>query len=194
MQNDANDRRWMSENVRYCLWKDPAIGPDQRRDWVRILAARSGLAESRVEALFDAEPVDDRELAAVARGLGRDEQDLRYDDLPAAEDMLAENLTYVLGTVEHGGQRRLAAEVGVTETTVFRWKQGTRPRPRQLRALLGALGLPGRTDLSQDRVFLAFRPVTLRQRHARLKELIDRLSPDELAVLMPALERLLERR
>ncbi|MBN2196875.1 MAG: helix-turn-helix domain-containing protein [Polyangiaceae bacterium] len=193
MQSEPG-RLLLSENVRYCLWKDPQIGPDQRKDWARRLAERAGTREERVLGLFDGDDPADEEIRSLADALGRSEEELRYTDLAAEEETLTENLRYLLGTVEHGGQRRLAEEIGVKDTTVFRWKQGTRPRERQLRALIRALGLPPHTDLERDRIYLSFRPVTLRERHAYIHELIDQLSPDELTELMPALERMLKRR
>jgi transcriptional regulator with XRE-family HTH domain len=195
MQSEPAGHLLLSENVRYCLWKDPQFGPDARGDWARRLAERSGVREERVLSLFDGGGLEDEEIRSLAGALGRAEEELRYSELAAAEETLTENLRYLLGTVEHGGQRRLAEELGVQDTTIFRWKKGdTRPRPKQLQALIRALGLPPQADLERERLFLTFRPVTLRERRAYVQQLIDQLDLDELAVLIPALERMFRRR
>ncbi len=194
MQSETVTRRLLSENVRFCLWKDSVLGLEERLHWAARLGERTGLREDRVLALFDCEEVTDEEIRLVADALGRSEEEIRYSDLAEGEDTLTENLRYLLGTVEHGGQRRLAEEIGVKDTTVFRWKQGTRPRQKQLQALIRALGLPPHIDLDQERVYLSFRPVTLRERHAYIHQLIDQLDHDELAMLIPALERMLKAR
>lgn len=194
MQSNSDDHLTLSENVRYCLWKDPQLGPDARGDWARRLTERSGLREERVLLLFDGGALEDDEIRSLASALGRTEEELRYSELAAVEDTLTENLRHLLGTVEHGGQRRLAEQLQVKDTTIFRWKKGdTRPHQKQLHALGRALGLPPQVDLERERIYLAFRPVTLRERRAYVQELIDQLGLDELALLIPALERMFRR-
>lgn len=190
MQNEANTPGLVSENVRYLLWKDPTIGADNRERWAEILAGRTGISVPDVETILDGTRTPtDEEIVRLGEALvlgGRDEG-LRYA-LPIPEHTLVENVSYLLDTLEAGDKTRLAASLGIAKTTISRWGKGSKPRRGALQQLLQEFGLARDVDLTTDRIYLTFRPVTIQKRRERLKQLIDRVAGEKLEKVIAAVE------
>ncbi len=187
----AMDR--LSSNLRYILWKQ---GLD-RKEWPEKLAGWLGCDLRRAEDLLEGEadglrPEEKKGLAHVA---GVESEDLQSADLIARDhvDALVANIGYLVGSLPHGGQRKLADELRVDVTTVSRWRTGDqRPARTKLKGICRHFGLPPGTDLESEPVFLSLYPVGNAEMKKWLHERIDHLGPDALRHLFHALRRLLK--
>jgi hypothetical protein len=137
------------------------------------------------------------QLAELSRALetGDDISDIRYSDLLAdsGREVLAENLRFLFGSLEHGGKKSLAKSFEIDPTTISRWLAGTsEPQGPALRQIGAYFGLPMDADLRHDPVFLSMEPVSVVAKRKWLRERVNSLSNEELNELYPALRRLLE--
>lgn len=188
----------ISTNVRYLLWRR---GVD-RSEWANELAEKTGIPKDRIRSFLVGD-IDDAalgadELAMIAEvvGLGDEPDNLRHAGYAFADaDILTENLKYLLNSLEHGKKKDLARAIGVDPTTLSRWLNGSVvPQRSNLRQLVFHFGLHHDTNLVEDPIFLSVEPVSATERRKWLHERIDKLRPDELSELYPALRRLLEER
>jgi transcriptional regulator with XRE-family HTH domain len=190
MQSEVNTPSLVSENVRYLLWKDSRSGEENRERWAVILAARTGISLPDVETILDGTRTPtDQEIVQLgdALGVGGRDEGLRYP-LPIPEHTLVENVNYLLDTLEPGDKTRLANSLGIAKTTISRWAKGSKPRQGTLQKLAQEFGLARDVDLTTDRIYLTFRPVTIQKRRERLKQLIDRVDGAKLEKVIAAVE------
>ena len=190
MRNEVNTPGLVSENVRYLLWKDSRSGAENRERWAEILAARTGISLPDVESILDGTRTPtDQEIVRLgdALGVGGRDEGLRYA-LPIPEHTLVENVNYLLDTLEPGDKTRLADSLGIAKTTISRWAKGSKPRQGTLQKLAQEFGLARDVDLTTDRIYLTFRPVTIQKRRERLKQLIDRVDGAKLEKVIAAVE------
>ncbi len=188
----------ISANVRYVLW----LKRVPRAQWVAWLSIRTSLAQTKIRALIRSEisdaQVSPEDLSELGRALETEGEgeNLRFADLARdGSDVLHENLRFLFGSLGHGGKKSLASELGVDQTTVSRWLNGSyEPQTSSLRQISSYFGLPVGTDLREDLIFLSADPVALTERRNWLRARIDDLSTDELRELYPALRRMLEER
>ncbi len=139
------------------------------------------------------------ETNRVARENELVSDDLFFEDLLEDVDVLAANLAYLLDSLPHGGQRRLAEQLGVDETTVSRWKSDKAPHGRRvdkrvkdrLDRLRDYFGLSRSIDLASEPVFLSMDPVGTSQKVEWIKERVEAMESTELDELFPALKKLL---
>ncbi len=192
----------ISKNVRFLLWKDGAT-PDQ---WPKHLRARlvrslgsyywSGPSgDIALRRLLAGAQLDDQEIEDVARSFEISEEELRSADFlqDAGTDVLHENLRQLVGSLEHGGKKRLALELGLDPTTISRWLAAkNRPPSPTLRHLVHYFGLPTGTDLTTEPIFLSPDPLSIVERKEWLRDRIDAMDADDLREIYPALQRLLD--
>jgi transcriptional regulator with XRE-family HTH domain len=121
-------------------------------------------------------------------------KNLRFGDLVSDGcNVLVENLKFLFNTLGRGGKKSLAHELGVAQTTVSRWLNGSNePKAYNLRQMIIYFGLKPETDLRETPVFLSVEPVALTDRRNWLHGRLNALSSYDLRELYPALRRLLE--
>jgi transcriptional regulator with XRE-family HTH domain len=188
----ADDTELISQNARLLLWQRQV----PRSDWVRHLANKlppiwGGQNVSRVLNGYE---VGNLNFCDIAIALEIEEEQLRWEDLltTSAIDVMKENLSYLLGSLEHGGKKKVAADLGIDPTTVSRWLSGAiTPQSGTLKRISNYFGLTAETDLSSSAVFLSLEPVSLPERRQWLNQRIEALSANELRELYPALQRML---
>jgi len=186
---DANSRA--AENLRYLLW---TRGED-RALWVERVAEWTGCDRRRAIRLLRSGRFTSGEQERIARVCDVSIEELRFGRLvPDRPDLiLHENLRYLLKTLEHGEQKRLAGLLDMETGTVSRWRGGKQlPEGKTQAALSRYFGLPTGTDLQTDPIFLSYPPADDRQRRQWLRDRIENLNPELLSDLFPALERLFE--
>lgn len=188
----------VSLNVRYLLWKKK-VSPEHWQSW---LAGHTSLDQITVRGLTDGSLSDDRVTSVQLRELARafeleeEGETLRFSDLVRdGTKILMENLRFLIGNLGHGEKKVLAKELEIDPTTVSRWLNGTyEPQSPTLQQLMTHFGLPSKTDLRHDPIFLSAEPVSDAERRHWLFRRIDELSSSEIRELYPALRRMLEDR
>jgi transcriptional regulator with XRE-family HTH domain len=182
----------LSLNVRLLLWQRQI----SRSDWVHHLANKlpPHWGARNVACLLNSRELGNLDIRDVAIALEVEEEQIRWEDLLSSSsiDVLKENLSYLLDSLEHGGKKKVAADLGIDPTTISRWLSGAiTPQSSTLKRLSNYFGLPAETDLSKAAVFLSVEPVSLPERRRWLNQQIEALSANELRELYPALQRIL---
>ena len=87
----------------------------------------------------------------------------------------------------------MAESLGVDQTTISRWRNGTQcPARKKIQAILDYFNLPGTIDLKNDFLFLSTVPIGEAEVKAWLKNKIEVLDSERLRELTPALLVLLK--
>ena len=186
------DGELISKNVRLLLWQQQV----PRSDWVRHLASKLPpiWGAQNVDRLLGGRELGNLEISDIAIALEIVEEQLRWEDIlsTSSVDVLKENLSYLLGSLEHGGKKKIAADLSIDPTTISRWLSGViTPQGSTLKRLSNYFGLAAETDLRKSAVFLSVEPVSLPERRRWLNQQIEALSGNELRELYPALQRIL---
>ena len=191
-------QRQVSKNTRFLMWRRGV----PREEWATWLERRVGWRPSLIVRLVHDDVEDSRlgeaEVAELSTlfGMNGEEQEIRYRDLATEHgEVLHENLTYLINSLERGGKKSLAEAVGIDPTTISRWLNGSfAPHKTTLQALSSYFGLPPGTDLEADPMFLSAEPMAQSEQRRWLKERMDQLSTEEFRQLYPALRRMLGER
>jgi DNA-binding transcriptional regulator YiaG len=131
------------------------------------------------------------ELKSIAVANHLDGAESLLGDMLESIDIFQENIKFLLNSLEHGGQKRLAELLGVNQFTVSKWKNGQRPTESHVVALMHYVGLPRTADLNADCWFLSRDPVGAQAMRDWLIEQASIISNDQMALYFPALKRLL---
>jgi len=183
----------VSTNIRYLLW----AGKLPRAKWAEHLATWAKCDLRRAEQLLRNGDLRQNEQRSIIEAIGILEEDLLLTSLLEIRgvDILRENMEYLISTLNHGEQKKLAEYVGVDPSTISRWYGGRlRPTKKHLEWLGLYFGLPLHTNLETEPIFLSLLPITVDKRKQWLIEHIQALDASTLHALFPALERLLEGR
>ena len=189
MTDDRMSISQPAENLRYLLWK---AGVD-RSEWVVHLRGWVRCDIRRAEELLRGAKLRTEEQERIAQTTDVRDEDLQYTRLVATEDILLENLRYLLDSLGHGKKALLAKTVGVHYTTISRWNRGDqRPTKAHLEGISCFFGLASRTDLGSDCLFLSLSPVSDLERREWLHRRIKEADPETLKKYFPTFRRLLE--
>jgi transcriptional regulator with XRE-family HTH domain len=187
----------ISSNIRFALWRKSV----PRGEWVKWLTQRTGLYADRIRSVLK-EQVSDDEIGAdewtrlaTAIDMADESELLRFSNLAGDGcNVLRENLSYLLDTLEYGGKKLLAESIHVDPTTVSRWLKGTsQPTEATLRQISTHFGLPSKTDLRIYPVFLSFEPIAVTERKDWVNSQVTALTAEDFQALYPALRRMLDR-
>jgi len=178
---------FFAENLLFLVWQSGV----SREAWITRVAQYTGTSAQRVAGLLVGDKPTAKEIARASRATDMPDTDLLYDRLASRADIIGENMNCLLNTLDHGGQKRLAASVGVKAMAVTTWRKGTTPRARTLEQVKEFFGLPRAIDLHNDCLFLSLEPIGVFQKRAWVKEQISVMNEHELNDLFPALKRLL---
>ena len=187
--------KYLSQNLKYLLLKKGI----ERDEWIRTLASSLGCDERRAQGILEGQAgtLSQGEMEALAHFAEIDFEKLASEDLMEAKkvDVFALNLSFLLERLPHGKKKHLAENLGVDQTTISRWGNGTqRPTKKKIRALADYFNLPKTIDLEKDPIFLSTMPIGEAETKKWLKEKIDELDRDTLRELAPALIMLLKRK
>lgn len=178
------------ENLRLLLWRECKTLP--RSHWAEQLAHWASCPLERAKDLLTRGRLSQAEQERIAEILHISEEDLVSARLIEQEDVLRENMRYLISGLDYGGPRRLAEAVGVSPATVSQWGTGAhKPTSKWFGPICDFFGIARTTDLEAKAFFLSLEPITGQARKAWLKERIDQLPPEVLQELFPALRRLL---
>ena len=195
------DEDWFCLNLAVACWRknpDPEQWPGFVASWtgekpkeasVSVYPTAEGLLLGELKPTADL-------LDRIAECIGCSADDLLYADASQAYVSSARihNIRRLIGGW-HGTQKELARALGVSQTTVTRWKLGQQePDSAALRSISQLFQLGGVSELDSPRQFLSFRPVTHAERLSWLRRRIESLGAEESRELFPAFERLLRGR
>lgn len=183
----------LSQNLKYLLWKNGV----NRKEWVQTLADSLRCGQAKAQAILDGDQTDleSDELILLARFSGMDGDQVMIDDLLGSDgvDIFIRNLSFLLDRLPHGKKKHLADCLGVDQTTISRWGNGTqRPTKGKITAILNYFNLPLTTDLDRKPLFLSTMPIGEAETKKWLKGKIDDLDRESLRELAPALIMLLK--
>lgn len=183
----------LSQNLRYLLRKNEV----SRSEWVQTLADMLRCGKERAQALLDGDQTDleQDELKALARFSGMDREKVMAEDLMQVEkvNIFTRNLSFLLDRLPHGKKKHLAESLGVDQTTISRWGNGTqRPTKKKITDILDYFNLPRMTDLETEPLFLSTMPIGEAETKKWLKGKIEDLDRESLRELAPALIMLLK--
>jgi len=187
---------YFNENIRYLLCKKDedrsrAVDPATRlASWSKRLETWIGDA-GRSRILLFGGPPSDREIARLTEISGRDVETLRNGRLADECSILTENISFLFATVEHGQMSAVAERLGVNQSTIQRWRSGSKPAANKQSKIAEEFGLPPSIDLNDNTLFLSLDPISLRQKREWLKARVEELDQHELTELFPALRRIL---
>src|SRR5262245_10748638 len=99
----------IAENVCFLLWRERV----ERSRWPAQLAAWAGCDERRAGQILRGAISSTAEAEAIARGVNVADEELRYARLleDGRTKILVENLRYLVGSLEHGQKKLLAADL-----------------------------------------------------------------------------------
>lgn len=175
-------------NLRYQLWKHHV----PKQDWSKKLVQILGIEIARAELLLESDSPSKSELEVLARAWDIEIDALAFTPFDP-DEVLNENLRYLINDLKHGGKAKLADTIGVSRITVSRWlNQKGKPNRSNLEQIAKYFDL----DIVQiqEPLFLSLDPIGARAQKEWLNEQIDRLSIKTLNELFPALKRLLTKR
>lgn len=187
--------KYLSQNLKYLLLEKGI----KRSDWIEKLAISLQCDQGKAQAILEGQTdsLNQDETEALVRFGGMDFEKLASENLLEASkvDIFALNLSFLLERLPHGKKKHLAESLGVDQTTISRWGNGTqRPTKKKIRALADYFNLPKTIDLEKEPIFLSTMPVGEAETKQWLKERIDALDRETLRELVPALIMLLKRR
>lgn len=187
--------KYLSQNLKYLLLEKGV----KRSDWIETLATYLQCDQNKAQAILEGQTdnVNQDEMEALVQFSGIDSQKLTSENLIESEkdDVFLLNISFLLEKLPHGKKKHLAENLGVDQTTISRWGNGTqRPTKRKIKAILNYFNLPKTIDLENEPVFLSTMPIGEAETKEWLKERIDALDRETLRELAPALIMLLKRR
>jgi len=178
-----------AENLRYLLWK----ADFDRAAWARELGSWARCDRQSAEGLLEGAVLGDEVQERVSRQTGVPVEDLQFARLVDAEDVLLENLRYLLGSLEHGQKAYFATAVGIHYTTVSKWYRGIhRPTGYHMERICAFFGLAPSTNLRTDPLFLSLTPVSDLERRAWLIDRINNASAETIEKYFATFQRLLQ--
>ena len=179
-----------AQNLSFLLWQQEL----PRQDWVAKVAELGKCSEARAERLLANGKPNLDELRLLAEGFGRTEEELQFSNLLAESNVniWQENVLYLLSTLKHGTNGRLAEALGVSAGTVSKWKKREHLPEKIHQQKLREIFELHATDLQEEPLFLSPTPVDTFGRRMWLCERIKEMDGKTLQSLFPALERLLK--
>lgn len=185
----------LSHNLKYIL-SEKGIS---RGDWTKALSSMLRCGQDRAQALLNGDTTDlkNDELKILTKFSGVDSARLLSENLIDNDkvDVFARNISFLIDRLPHGKKKHLAESLGVDQTTISRWGNGTqRPTKKKITAILDYFNLPRTTDLRNDPLFLSTMPIGEDETKKWLKNKIDKLDGEKLKELAPALFMLLKGR
>ena len=177
-------------NLSFLLWSQKV----NRNEWVDEVSRWCQCELLRARRLLSGsiKPTND-EILSIAQAVGVEPEQFVYENLLDGVSILKENINFLLGTLEHGEQSRLAETLKVSVGTVRKWKGGAQPPNKENQVgMLKYFHLPSQTDLSCIPLFLSLDPIGVHAKKAWLLDRLNHIDDDLLDQYFPALKKILE--
>jgi hypothetical protein len=180
-------------NVRYL-----ASRVDQHSEtWATTIQTRTGIRLDRANQILRGAPIRRDELNVIATAFDADFKELQSNPLYGHGDqsVLRLNLLYLIDSLPHGDKKKLAKSISVAEETISKWtsRGGRGLHPKNRSRLLKYFGLDPELDLTREPLFLSMVPVGAHLQKAWLLERVKEMSPEEIAKVFPAVQRIFRR-
>lgn len=176
-------------NLLYLLWTEQ----NDPEKWPGLLAEWGDVSQREAARIIDEQDVDAQLLETVAGQVPFTVEDLRYTTLPSKEEVLHENIRYLLSKLEHGGAKELASAIGVAQETVSNWKKGKQlPTQKHRDAIGDYFGVAESLDLESDPLFLQQEALTDQMRRNELRQMIESAEKDTVEKHYESVKKLLE--
>jgi transcriptional regulator with XRE-family HTH domain len=183
-----NQEEVQARNLRYLLWKRGL----KQENWIQELADCLSCDHHKARSLLIRGNLNPSQIRTLSDRLDVSEEELVFSDLVQSEEILRENLRFLIGGIGHGGKKKLAETIGVDAGTISRWYTGKRPPDSgNLNRLITIFKIPSTIDLTKDTLFLELDPVVEHDKRLWLLEAVKRLDSNSLNELFPALRKLL---
>jgi DNA-binding XRE family transcriptional regulator len=177
-------------NVRLLLWQKCR----DSSSWASLLLKFASIDFERAEAVLHGTPIGQEERASIIEGFGVDPEPFvssRLLGMSEAEILLA-NIQALMQALPSKGKKMMAATIGVAPETISHWSNGSKqPATKNQEKILEYFLLPKSVDLQKTPLFLSITPFGRFSQKERLTQMLEKLSPEELNNLFPALEKLL---
>jgi transcriptional regulator with XRE-family HTH domain len=175
-------------NVLWLLWRE-GVEPER---WGEELAKRTSFNPQETARMIEEEELADEVLQKIATQQQISEEEIRYGSLLSREDMLRENMKYLLLSLEHGEAKKLARKIGVAAETVSNWKKGRQlPSSRNRQLIKDYFGVPDSVDLEGEPLFLKQGGFSDEMRRKELKGLIETAGEETVLRYYEAIKKLL---
>jgi transcriptional regulator with XRE-family HTH domain len=187
---DLRDLHTQNLNIRCLVWSK---APEPGR-WAGVLRRKAGIPEKRAREILNGAEPSAEERAAIVEGFEVEEDTLGSARLlgMSEEEVLAENVKYLIRSLPKGEQRKMAAALGTAQESVSRWKKGGKPpKQKNVEQISRYLRLSLDLDLRVTPLFLSLQPVGHFAQRAWLQKKLEELPAEDLSKLFPALEKLL---
>jgi transcriptional regulator with XRE-family HTH domain len=172
-------------------WKEES-NPDR---WVNLLRKKAGLTEKAAKATLDGAQLTGKDRAAIIEGFGIDGDELGTARLfgLSSEEILIENIRYLINSLPKGEKQTMAGAVQVAKESVSRWATGKNPpSPQNIQQILQYLKLDPGVNLYEVPLFLSLRPIGHFAQREWLQKQVASLPSEELSKLFPALEKMFD--
>lgn len=177
-------------NIRLLLWRKHP----KPETWADALHSKTNIDKNlAVEILRGLRRPSAEEASLISAAFLRTEEDLRNAPLlgMSQEDVLQENIKFLLAHLPRGEKKAIAEKLSVVPETISRWTSRKSPPTKANRtALMRYMGLD--PSLIEQPIFLSMEPISDLGKKKWLSERVERISPDELSSLFPALRKLLD--
>ena len=175
------------ENILFLLWQSGS----SRDTWVNRVSQHLDTSTERIRELRTGAAPKPTEISKASDAFETPEEDLLYNRLAGRQNLFQQNMIYLLDSLGHGGQKRIAEVVGVQAVTVTTWRKGRIPSTSTQEKIKEFFGLPYSLELEKDCLFLSLEPVGIFQKRAWIRDRISTMNDEELNDFFPALKRLL---
>lgn len=178
-----------SSNLRYILWWQ---GTPQE-SWGAEVSAWVSCDEDRAWQLLKSEQPTQAELEAISQATGYGQDELVFSDLLQESDLdiWQENVVYLVNSLGHGENGKLAQALDIQGSTISKWKRrGPIPEKTHKPGIQSFFGVPTAIDIEHHPLFLDLSPISVMEQRVWLQKQIEQLDSQTLQQLFPALERL----
>ena len=194
----------LADNLKVLLWKNKREFPQKTyREYIDFVAKQCRMTLKHFRAILCCEEMATDEEEARLRQYFSDYSDnlsgIRYDFLfsdlikEGQNEILTQNLQYLLGIIKHGENAEFVAAICVNPSTLTRWKQGkTMPDKKTLEKIANYFGLKNVDELKTQLLFLDLAPVSEQQKKQECKEMIDVMGKEDFEMVYAALKKLLK--
>ena len=193
-----------ASNVKVLLWQNKSDFPSKSyAEYIDFVAGQCGMQPENFRSILrDETKASDAEEKRI-RDYFKDGWDnlsaIKYEFLfsdlieQSADEILVLNLQYLLSTIEHGENAEFVESIGVNPSTLTRWKQGkTKPDRYAQRQIAQFFGLKDAEDLKTQLLFLDLEPVSVQQKKAACKKMIDDMDRNSFEAIYAALRKILK--
>lgn len=178
-------------NIRYLAWKEDA-NPEK---WIGILRRKASLTEKEAKMILAGLQMTNEIRKAIIEGFNIDGDELgtaRLFGLPNNE-ILKENIRYLIDSLPKGEKQKLAKTADVTKETVSRWAKCDKPpTSKNLSKITQYFKIERGESIDSVPLFLSLRPTGHFAQREWLKNQVTSLPAEELSRLFPALEKILD--